>query len=263
MDDGRLTGRDRASFERHASGCAVCGRERAAVDSLRRAMAAATPPPRTPLERRRLRSALLFRAATVGASSTRRRLVPRAVTLGGILTALIIAGFVSTVSLEVASRNQTVIHPAPEPSSAMAPVEPAVPATQPQVVAAEPPVAEQPSLRAPPPHSQAKQAGIAFDEAVASFKSGSYDEAERQLERFTRRFPGDPRAEDATYLRAVAAWRLGQHERAAALARDYLDAYPTGLRRPEAQSIAEARAQQEPVSGRDDASPRRRTHHLR
>jgi TolA-binding protein len=80
--------------------------------------------------------------------------------------------------------------------------------------------------------------GALFDDAFASFEHGAYAEADRKLERFVREHPSEPRAEDAAYLRAVARFRLGDREGAAALARAYLEANPSGLRRLEARRLA-------------------------
>lgn len=59
VEDGRLVGADRDSFERHAETCPRCGREREALAKLRRALAGAPTLSSTPLERRRLRSKIL------------------------------------------------------------------------------------------------------------------------------------------------------------------------------------------------------------
>lgn len=63
LEDGRLSGTERASFERHAASCAECAGELRALARLRRGgelLPASTP---TPLEHRRQRQALLRRAS--------------------------------------------------------------------------------------------------------------------------------------------------------------------------------------------------------
>lgn len=60
--DGRLSASDRASFERHATGCAACTDELAALDALVDRLAVVDAPERSDLERRSDRTALLRRA---------------------------------------------------------------------------------------------------------------------------------------------------------------------------------------------------------
>jgi ferric-dicitrate binding protein FerR (iron transport regulator) len=62
IEDGRLVDADRASYERHAAGCAECKRELAALADVRATMMAAPEPARTPLQRRAERAAILRRA---------------------------------------------------------------------------------------------------------------------------------------------------------------------------------------------------------
>ena len=80
-------------------------------------------------------------------------------------------------------------------------------------------------------------AGTQFGEAVAAFRSGDYAEAERRLGDFVERYPADPRSEDAMFLRARALSLSGDAAAAAAAARAYLDRYPDGLRRPDAERL--------------------------
>jgi hypothetical protein len=92
--------------------------------------------------------------------------------------------------------------------------------------------------RGPAELSPSRRAGERFDEAISSFVHGSYARADRELVEFTKEFPDDARCEDAAFLSAVARWRLGDAAGARARAQSYLDAYPNGLRRTEAQHIA-------------------------
>ncbi|HEU4535580.1 MAG TPA: hypothetical protein VFS00_15740, partial [Polyangiaceae bacterium] len=62
IEDGRLFGADRESFERHAETCSECAREREGLARLRRALAGLPALSSAPLERRRLRSKILERA---------------------------------------------------------------------------------------------------------------------------------------------------------------------------------------------------------
>ncbi len=95
LEDGRLSGAERASFERHAASCAECASELRALVRLRQAaewLPGSTP---TPLEQRRQRQALLRRASELGQRAPvqprRRRLA--AFVLCGALMAAVCVGF--------------------------------------------------------------------------------------------------------------------------------------------------------------------------
>src|SRR5258707_13992843 len=62
IEDGRLDGRERASFEKHLLSCAICQNEVAELADVRAKMQHAPTFAATPLERRRLRASLLRRA---------------------------------------------------------------------------------------------------------------------------------------------------------------------------------------------------------
>ncbi|MEO7036779.1 MAG: FecR family protein [Polyangiaceae bacterium] len=82
-------------------------------------------------------------------------------------------------------------------------------------------------------------AGARFAEAVAAFGAGDYGRADALFGAFARDFPNDSRAEDAAFVRADARAQRGDKAGAAAGARAYLRAYPSGLRHPAAESLAE------------------------
>lgn len=249
LDDGRLSGVDRASFERHRATCNECDAELAALARLRSALLVIDAPPQAPLEKQRQRASLLRRAndlVTKEGDRPERREGARAA-LGVVLAVAVGAAAITIVvrthradRVDVRPETLGVLPTAPAATStsmvpdragtsAAATNEPAVSASAPT-----PP----PSSR-PPSAPARRPAGAAFDEAFASFERGSYGVADVQLERFVHEFPGDPRAEDAAYLRAVARSRLGDREGAKLLARAYLDAYPNGLRGLEAKRLAE------------------------
>jgi hypothetical protein len=94
LEDGRLSGAERAAFERHAASCAECASELRALVRLRESaelLPASTP---TPLEHRRQRQALLLRASEL---SQRAPVQPRrrfaAFVLSGALVAAVSIGF--------------------------------------------------------------------------------------------------------------------------------------------------------------------------
>jgi TolA-binding protein len=86
-------------------------------------------------------------------------------------------------------------------------------------------------LPRPPP------AGKDFAGAMSAFNSGDFGRAEHLFADFVQHYPGDSRAEDAAFLRAVARQRRGDTEGAKALAREYLANYPGALRQEEAEAM--------------------------
>jgi TolA-binding protein len=80
--------------------------------------------------------------------------------------------------------------------------------------------------------------GGRFADAMALFRAGRFAEADVAFAAFESAAPGDPRAEDAAWLRAVAKSRAGDAAGASKQAQRYLDRYPQGLRRSEAETLA-------------------------
>ena len=70
VEDGRLSGAERESFERHAATCADCRRERRVLTELRAAAGRLPLSEPAPLERRRQRQLLLRRASELGQRSS-------------------------------------------------------------------------------------------------------------------------------------------------------------------------------------------------
>jgi TolA-binding protein len=79
---------------------------------------------------------------------------------------------------------------------------------------------------------------------MTAFSSGNDAKAEQLFASFGRDFPRDGRAEDAMFLRAKLRARQGDNAGAAALARQYLQAYPRGFRRPEAERLAGTKSEE-------------------
>jgi TolA-binding protein len=77
-----------------------------------------------------------------------------------------------------------------------------------------------------------------FARGIEAFRAGRYDEADSLWKAFVVKHPKDPRAEDVAFLRAVGRVRLGDAQGAATLARAYLDRFPRGMRRREAEAIS-------------------------
>ena len=93
--------------------------------------------------------------------------------------------------------------------------------------------------------SQRARAGVDFALAMAAFDAGDYGQAEGAFLGFERRHPSDARCEDATFLRAVARARRGDAAGASAIAREYLERYPSGLRVHEAKQLIKPSAELE------------------
>lgn len=78
LEDGRLSEKDRRSFERHVAGCLECSTEARRLRALTEALAELPTPDRTELARRRERAALVARANEgvihAGDGSRRRRM---------------------------------------------------------------------------------------------------------------------------------------------------------------------------------------------
>jgi ferric-dicitrate binding protein FerR (iron transport regulator) len=103
-------------------------------------------------------------------------------------------------------------------------------------------VVGQPARSAAPANEtvgSATTSGADFARAMSAFSAGDYGQAEKLFQRFVNEHTTDTRVEDATFLRAVARARRGDVEGSRALAAEYLRRYPDGLRRIEAERLAE------------------------
>ncbi len=229
--DGRLHGTELASFERHLAGCAECGIEQRKLDALHGALLVLPAPPPTELDEQRLRAQVLR-------SANERLLAPRAPRLPWIAAACIVA-VLGVFAVSRTSRNALDGGARPEPPR-QATLHDELPATT--AIELTPPVVDQPTASTSPPLRRTPAAET-FEHGVASFRAGNFGLADEQLATFERAAPGDPRCEDAAYLRAVARWRMGDRETATRLGRDYLRAHPAGLRRVDATRIVDGTAQ--------------------
>ena len=86
---------------------------------------------------------------------------------------------------------------------------------------------------APPPETTPNL----FARGIQAFRAGRYAEAEGLWRDFVAEHPQDPRVEDIAFLRAVVRARVGDVGGAAALARAYLERFPRGMRRKEAEAL--------------------------
>jgi hypothetical protein len=158
------------------------------------------------------------------------------------------ASAVASVTPSAAASATPSAAPSATPLAASPPELPAPPATpslersssagnQPQA----PELSPRASAESRPDAGDDDARGVEFTQAMAAFSAGNYGQAERRLLAFAARYPSDLRAEDATFLGAVASSRRGDQESARALARKYLERYPHGLRRVEAERLLRGR----------------------
>jgi hypothetical protein len=84
----------------------------------------------------------------------------------------------------------------------------------------------------------AEDASKDFDQAVDVLGQGDYAAARERLDAFRAAHPGDDRADLAAFLAIVSLQRAGRKAEARDAARHYLDTYPKGDRRAEAQRVA-------------------------
>ena len=92
----------------------------------------------------------------------------------------------------------------------------------------------------PDPESRTSSASEQLARARSVFRAAHYDDADVLLRDFIARNPGDPRVEDATFLRMVGCVRRRDPDGAAEMARRYLGQFPDGLRRREAEQVLQA-----------------------
>jgi TolA-binding protein len=79
---------------------------------------------------------------------------------------------------------------------------------------------------------------VDFGAAVAVLDVGAHREAAAAFATFLARYPQDPRAEDAAYLRVIALERCGAQGDMKRAAHEYLRLYPAGFRRAEVERLS-------------------------
>ncbi|MBL8715761.1 MAG: FecR domain-containing protein [Myxococcales bacterium] len=121
----------------------------------------------------------------------------------------------------------TVTSAAPAVSSAAAP-----PAPVPPIAAVNKP--------APSASVESDPASAELKAALATLRAGDAAGAAQRFAAFVVAHPAHPKAEDAAYLRIVAAQRASDTAGARAAAIDYLARFPKGFRRPEAEAVRDA-----------------------
>lgn len=328
IEDGRLEGAERASFERHALGCAECRSELGELKRLRTALQQLPHHEWTPLERRRLRLGLLaeanrrttrsrprfvgvalaaaFAAVAVILVITLRGLWPASAMPSAVASPVyevraergaewrtehrgahtktrLLSGALSVHVQKLDAKQRFVLQlpdgqlevrgtrfsvEADERHTLSVSVSEGVvaltlPGSGKQILRAgdswiRPGRKKEAAARRPAPlppttassdaqppreasvaHSSADSGpGRAFSLAMEAFDEGNHSLAEQRLRAFLRKYPGDSRSEDATFLCAVTRAKRGDRAGAAGWARRYLVAYPDGLRRREAEAMA-------------------------
>jgi hypothetical protein len=282
--DGRLTGAEARSFQRHAASCAACSRQVAALDRLGTSLHALPPPPRDALTVRRTRRAILQRLDQEALRPERSRLLRPLAWSASLAAALALGLWLRAPAAPLTSGLVREPHGDPgalphasaalaredAPPSSAAParslaavlppalpvaISPALgtssraPSAPPSLLPPSPAAAPlalpsaAPALAPAPPAPPAATASAEemqaseFEQAMEHFRAGRLGAASVLFDAFVRSHPGDPRAEDAAYLRVVALARSGQREAARQAASGYLARYPGGLRAKEVQNL--------------------------
>jgi hypothetical protein len=330
VHDGRLSGADRAAFERHAASCSDCAREARELEALAEVARALPTPESEPLARLRRRNVLLQLANERAVRSAPRVSARRSVALlasvavAALLTLFLVRrpGAVAPpdlvpgvptyrisaareaewrvvehgttlrlgmqrgrfeLSVDKLQRGQRFLLDLPDGELEVrgtrfvvevdrtrslsvhvseglvavrlrgrgevmlgagehwkAPLDPEQPAVVSPAASASPATVLHSAAPAAKESAPVKaSAGTAFADAMAAFSAGDYGRAEALFVAFERAHPGDARVEDVLFLRAVARARRGDLGGARTLARVYLERYPSGLRRKEAERIGE------------------------
>lgn len=254
--DDRLGKAEAASLERHLPACEECTSRLRALEALRddvRALAGEIPP----LAHQRARLALLRKAAEPAHAPRRRR----AVWIGVALVFAPAAVFAARETMHAASSNEAPppvmsapapasievklpakVVEAPVASASATPITPTAdvePAPRPRIVRRASTVASAPGPEPRPAPSTRAPASRDFADAMGSVSHGDFGAGAVKLERFTRDYPGDPRAEEALYLEAIALERAGRRDEARVVARRYLAEYPEGAHAAQAQRLSE------------------------
>lgn len=112
------------------------------------------------------------------------------------------------------------------------------PAALPSATNAAPTPKSAASARSAAPATSLPDASSDFRAAMAALSGGEPGRAAELFRAFASAHPGDARAEDAAYLRALAFQRAGSHSAAQNAANEYLRRYPSGFRRAEAEQLA-------------------------
>jgi hypothetical protein len=131
----------------------------------------------------------------------------------------------------------------PAPPAAASACASAAPSSEPSSSA--PPRFSAATASAPPlPYGAPASSGLRRDAssdfrgAMAALDRGDNREAAAGFASFLAKYPRDPKAEDAAYLRAIALERWGDRSAMKAAALEYLARYPTGFRRIEMDNLA-------------------------
>jgi hypothetical protein len=121
----------------------------------------------------------------------------------------------------------------PPPSESPAPAEAVA-----EAVEAPPAAAAPRSARAPVASASSPDVSVEFRAAMSALDVGDNRAAAARFAAFLGQHPGDPRAEDAAYLRVIALQRSGDAQAMQQAAMTYLRLYPAGFRRAEIEPLA-------------------------
>lgn len=135
----------------------------------------------------------------------------------------------------------------PAPSTAPAPIPPPAVAAAPQTPPPRPvheparaPASAPARELTPTPSATAEgdRAATDFRAALSALNAGDPARAAAAFAAFLTSYPGDPRAEDASYLRVIALQRSGDAAATRSAAQRHLKRYPGAFRRVEVEALA-------------------------
>ena len=95
-----------------------------------------------------------------------------------------------------------------------------------------------PSAPLPSASALTSDPSVDFRSAMAALNSGAHGESAAAFASFLAKYPRDPRAEDAAYLRIIALQRSGDTGAMKDAVLAYLRRYPKGFRRAEAERLS-------------------------
>jgi TolA-binding protein len=158
--------------------------------------------------------------------------------------ALLVTPKIAAARISRSAHAQTSAVSRGEPAGPPAPV--SAPVASPRVL--EEPPSKGPGLSATDRMSQGERAArepppptpssTLFAQAIEALRGARYGDADTLLRQFLAKHPSDPRAEDAAFLLVVGRARSGDRRGVAELARAYLERFPQGMRRLEAERLS-------------------------
>lgn len=263
--EGRLPPADAQSFDVHRQRCAACDAQFRSDERLADLARALPAPAVDEVAVRKLWNRVLRDRAHAGAPRRRSPTTTVAIAIAAVAVATIAAA-ASAYAVSAQRRDAEVAAASAgtaagagagrarglalidedEASLGAAAVRP--PEAAPAACVATPPVGGARPPESPEP-ARARRAVVpgddreldAYEAAVAAYRAGAYDDAAAKLHRFTTAYPSSELASDASFLEAASLARAGRADAAGLAAEHHLERYPRSFHKKEA-SVLVARA---------------------